>query len=172
MQGAPSPSGKASQPDVFQGSQPGTGQSVGTSIITCPSASAGTPANLYTNLITGSANPSLSCTAAAAQRGALVCPVQPGQQPGQFYFPSLSADLRPASAPGFAHSSLLAATAPSAPAQAMALSIGVPSSLAGGAAAAQEPIAVQAKKRKPNMSSKLYRAIADVRSTHDAAALL
>ena len=172
MQHALSPSGNASQPDDFQGHQPGNGQSVGTSTVICPSASAGTPANLYTNLITGPADPSLSCTAAAAQRGALMRPVQPGQQPGQFYFPSLSADLRPASAPGFAHSSLLAATALSAPAQAMALSIGMPSSLAGGAAAGQEPIAVQAKKRKPNMSTKLCRAIADVRSTHDAAALL
>lgn len=172
MQDAPSPSGNASQPDVFQGSQPGNGQSVGTSIVTCTSASAGTPANLNTNLITGLADPNLSCSAAAVQRGALVHPVQPGQQPGQFYFPSLSADLRPASAPGFAYSSLLSATAPSAPAQAMALSIAVPSSLAGGAAAAQEPLAVQAKKRKPNMSIKLCRVIADVRSTHNAAALL
>jgi len=57
---------------------------VGTSTITWPPVSAVVPANLYTNLITGSAGPIVSKIAPAAQQGALLRPLQPGQQPGQF----------------------------------------------------------------------------------------
>ncbi len=111
MLDSPSPGDNASQPDVFVGSQPGTGQLVGTPSCAWPCASAGVPANPYSYLNTGLAGPDLSYIAAAAQRRALLRPVLPGQQPGQFCHPSMSADLRPASAPGFALSSLLAAIA-------------------------------------------------------------
>ena len=98
MQDAPTSGRKASQPDDYQGSQSDIGQLVGTSTFAWPPVSA-VLANPNTNLITGSAGLSVSYVAPAAQQGALSRPVQPGQQPGHFYFPSMSADLRPASAP-------------------------------------------------------------------------
>ncbi len=164
MLDAPSPGGNASQPDVYLGSQPGIGQLVDTSTndITWPPVSAVAPANPYTSLIIGSAGPKVSYNAPPAQWGALLRPVKPGQQPGLFYFSSMSADLRPDSAPGYAHGSLPAATTHLAPVQATPLSIGVPGSLAGGITIAQEPVALQPKKRNPNIGSELYKAIADV----------
>lgn len=132
MQGAPPAGGHL--PNALQGSQPGTVQRAGTAASAWPPAASGVPAN------SGH-------------------PVQPDQQRGQFAFPSVSADLRQASTPGFLHNSLLAAAPPPSPAP---LSTFVPGSQPPGAAAAQQRPAARrlTKKRRPNMGVALNKAIA------------
>lgn len=166
MQDVSSPGGSASQPDLFLGSQASSGQPMATSGLAWTSTAAGLPANPYvrSNLIAGSAGPSLDYNAAAAQQGALLRGVQQSQQQGQFHLPGMSADLRLASVPGLAHSLALATAAAPPPVQAVLPSMSMPGSQTAGAAAAQEPDAGQTKKRKANMPSELSREIADVRS--------